>query len=186
MTMDNAKLEHELKTYFRCEAEAAAPAQDWWQSAVSSATNTGQEPPISKQKTGLAAWGRNLVEILHINPQKPVWGIATYLLLLVLFAGLSAGLTDIVSNFPASGGAQPPITTGTLPPGTTGPSPTGTVPPGTTQPPITITNTTVTLTTPASTMLSHGLLFILIFSLFVLMTFVVLTWRWRVERRNSL
>ncbi|XUW99891.1 MAG: hypothetical protein TUN42_08330 [Dehalogenimonas sp.] len=172
------KLEQELKLYFRCEVEEASPSGDWWQKAASRAMNQTQEKP--RPKTGFKAWVCNLAEIMRINPRKPVWGIVTYLLLLVVYAGLSAGLTDIVSNFPASGGS-PPMTS--QPPFTTGPAPTDTispttVPPGTTQPPITITNTTVTLTTPAESMsLLHPLIFTLFLGFFVTMTFLVLVWR---------
>jgi hypothetical protein len=169
------KLEQELKLYFKCEAEAAMPSEIWWQKAALRAANQPQKP-----KTGLKNWVGNLAEILRINPQRPAWGIVTYLLLLVVYVGLSAGLTDIASNFPPGGMSPPPITT--QPPITTGPAPTGTispttVPPGTTQPPITITNTVVTITTAQSASNMQVAIFILIFSFFVGTTFMILIWR---------
>ncbi|PPD57502.1 hypothetical protein [Dehalogenimonas etheniformans] len=175
-----AKLEQELRTYFRCEAEAAIPRDDWWQKAASKAVSEQRKP-----KTGLKNWVGNLAEILRINPQRPAWGIVTYLLLLVVYVGLSAGLTDIVSNFPPGGSSAPPITS--QPPSTTiGPSPTGTLPPVTTQPPITITNTTVTLTTPAESMNAlYPLIFFLFFIFFVTTTLVILSWARRARDRNE-
>ena len=181
------RLEQELKIYFRCEVEAAAPPQDWWQKAASIAVGQPQEES-HKPKTGFRAWASNLVEILRINPRKPIWGVVTYLLLLVVYAGLSAGLTNIVSNFPPGGMSAPPITTGlpsTTIPGTTIP-PGSTMPPGTTQPPIgppvTITNTSVIITSASSSADLHSLIFILIFSLFIVATLLIQIRSWKGSR----
>ena len=117
--MNNDRLEQELRTYFRCEAEAAAPPQDWWQSAVSRATASVQP---SNPKTGLAAWIRNLLDILRINPQRPFWGMATTVVVLLMLVVVSYGAGVVISNFPAFVGAPPTV----IPPGTTGIPPTAT------------------------------------------------------------
>jgi len=119
------KLEQELRTFFRCEAEAAAPPPDWWQGAVSAAVAHRQEANNRNTKAsparangGLKTWFTDILKILHINPQKPLLGIATYLVLMVAVVSLSAGLSIYISDFLTTGGT-PPTSTG-LPPATTG------------------------------------------------------------------
>jgi len=102
------RLEHELRTYFRCEADSVTPPLDWWQRAVTRATSTSRLP-----RRGLVAWARDLLDILRINPRKPFWGVATMVVVLLMLVVVSYGVGIVISNFPATGGA--PITTGPAP-----------------------------------------------------------------------
>lgn len=147
------KLEQELRAYFRCEAGSAAPPLDWWQRAVTRATATPRLVP----GRGLAAWARNIMDILRINPRKPFWGVATMLVVLLMFAVVSYGAGAFIANFPG-GMAAPPPTTGV--PSTT-----------------TITNTTITMAEAPSNL--GTVVSILVFVLLAGVAFVTLLVRWR-------
>ena len=96
------RLEQELKLYFRCEVESAAPTQDWWEKAVSS----GIRIPQQRAKASRSGWIRNLPDILHINPKRPVWGLARYLVLLLLFGAISNAVYLVIS-FRGAGASGP-------------------------------------------------------------------------------
>ncbi len=160
--MNNDRLEQELRTYFRCEAEAATPPQDWWQSAVLRATAASQSGP----RRGLAAWARNLLDILRINPEKPFWGVATMVVVLFMFVIVSYGAGVVIANFPGGSTGTPPTA---IPPTVTG-----------SVPPMTITNTTISLpqTSTSQWLIVIGLTFVSLCAL----TFSLLVWRWRRNR----
>ena len=161
------RLEQELKTFFRCEVEAATPPQDWWQAAVARAT---AGPPPGRPKTGLAAWARDLLDILHINPQRPFWGPATMLVVMIMFVVVSYGAGVVIQNFPGGMTGTPPVSTG-VPPTVTG-----------FPPPITITNTTMTI--PQASANLNVIIFVLIFVFLSLTTFSLLLLKWRRNRKR--
>ncbi|MEL7563034.1 hypothetical protein [Dehalogenimonas sp. 4OHTPN] len=107
-----AKLERELEVFFKSEVDSAVPPSDFWQAAVLKATAVSQRP---EKKSRLAVWFSDLLEALHFDPRRPVLGIATYLVLLLVIAGLSAGVSIYVSGL-GIGDAPPTITSGTVPP----------------------------------------------------------------------
>ncbi|KTB47795.1 hypothetical protein DEALK_06400 [Dehalogenimonas alkenigignens] len=154
-----AKLEHELEVFFKSEAAAALPPPDFWRTAVSKATVVSQRPV---KKSRLATWFSDLLEALHIDARRLVLGIATYLVLLLVIAGLSAGVSIYVSGL-GIGDAPPTITSGTIPPHVT---------------------PTVTVVIPQNT--SNALFAALLgvsFALFAAAAFVI--WRFRCNRASE-
>lgn len=120
--MNNLMIENELATFFQVEVDYVIPRSEWWQRIVSDATshpqatqecNTTIDP--AKPKRGFANWVKNTLDLLRINPQKPILSIATYLLLFVAFVGFSAGVGIYFTNFEFGSSTLPPPTTSSIP-----------------------------------------------------------------------
>lgn len=121
--MNDEKLEKQLRGYFQSEVEKVEPSPEWWQKVVSGAYTHQQKQRLNLLRKNFEVLytklGRRTETALNLpsgSYRTLLFKFAVYVVLAVLFLGVSAGIVAAVANMtklekpPLSGSNQMTIT----------------------------------------------------------------------------